>query len=323
MNGIETMVQDLVNTYHEVCDENKKLFSIEQKPLGKCPKCGGDILKGKYGPYCSKKCGMNVGHAMGATLSDNELVTLLNGKKLLMQGLRGRSGKVYAAYLIPKGIEDFSYVKDGNKMLRRVGVLALSLIMLMCGCTSGQQEELSNSRGQLLQAVTAEFIGAGGYDMEKRFLVIDISTFDESLKQEYNEWVQTNYADEDTVIVVLGPKDEKFEKEEAVENYLRKNGYDYDVNEKYDWTSLRISRKDEEKKLRKKEVVCVDISYKSIMECEGFEVTLQYKDKVWTIKELEPTYMGKKDIEFSKRLFHAVLYWDWIACQRCKSNSTN
>ena len=116
MNGIETMVQDLVSTYHEVCDENKKLFSVDQKPLGKCPKCGGDIQKGKYGPYCSKKCGMNVGHAMGATLSDNELITLLNGKKLLMQGLRGRSGKVYDAYLIPKGIENFSYVKDGKEI---------------------------------------------------------------------------------------------------------------------------------------------------------------------------------------------------------------
>ena len=55
-------------------------------------------------------------HNFGATLSDNELVTLLNGKKLLMQGLRGRSGKVYDAYLIPKGIEDFSYVKDRKEI---------------------------------------------------------------------------------------------------------------------------------------------------------------------------------------------------------------
>lgn len=116
MNGIQVMVQELVTTYHEVSEDNKKMFSSNQKPLGKCPKCGGDILKGKYGPYCSKKCGMNVSRAMGATLSDDELTTLLAGKKLLMKGLRGKSGKVYDAYLIPEGIEDYSYMKDGKEV---------------------------------------------------------------------------------------------------------------------------------------------------------------------------------------------------------------
>ena len=30
--------------------------------------------------------------------------------------LRGKSGKVYDVYLIPEGIEDYSYMKDGKEV---------------------------------------------------------------------------------------------------------------------------------------------------------------------------------------------------------------
>ena len=43
--------------------------------------------------------------------------------------------------------------KYGNKILRRVGVLVLSLMMLMCGCASGPQEEISDNIGRLLYSV--------------------------------------------------------------------------------------------------------------------------------------------------------------------------
>lgn len=180
----------------------------------------------------------------------------------------------------------------GNRILCRVGALVLSVMMLMCGCASGPQEEISDNMGQLLQDVSSQFIGVGGYEKERNFVVMDISAFDESLKQEYNEWVQTNYANEDTVIVVLGPNDVGFEEEDDVANHLRENGYaDADaVYEKYDWTTLIISPKEVKKKIRDKRVICVDIEYNSIEECEGLEVTLQYKDEVWTIEEIEETY---------------------------------
>ena len=35
-----------------------------QEALGKCPKCGADVVKGKFGAYCTGKCGMNVGKAL-------------------------------------------------------------------------------------------------------------------------------------------------------------------------------------------------------------------------------------------------------------------
>ena len=46
------MVSDLVKTYHSVSDEQKFMFGTgkgEQEMLGKCPKCGADVVKGKFG----------------------------------------------------------------------------------------------------------------------------------------------------------------------------------------------------------------------------------------------------------------------------------
>ena len=118
MSGIEAMVSDLVKTYHSVNDEQKAMFGVgkrTQEALDKCPKCGADVVKGKFGAYCTGKCGMNVGKALGVTLSDAQVKSLLQGKKMLVKGLKGKKGS-YDAYLIPQSIEEFSYMKDGRKI---------------------------------------------------------------------------------------------------------------------------------------------------------------------------------------------------------------
>ena len=116
MGGIEDMVKDLVQTYHSVSDEQKAMFgSSTQEALGKCPKCGGDVVKGKFGAYCKNKCGMNVSRAMGTALTDSQIKSMLAGKKIFVKGLRGKKGS-YDAYLIPEGIEDYSYTKDGKEI---------------------------------------------------------------------------------------------------------------------------------------------------------------------------------------------------------------
>ncbi len=118
MSGIEAMVTDLVKTYHSVSDEHKAMFGTGkggQEVLGKCPKCGADVVKGKFGAYCTGKCGMNVGKAFGVTLSDSQVRSLLQGKKILVKGLKGKKGS-YDAYLIPESVEEFSYTKDGKEI---------------------------------------------------------------------------------------------------------------------------------------------------------------------------------------------------------------
>lgn len=115
MGDIETMVSDLIHTYHEVSDEQKKMFAQEQKVLGKCPNCGGEVVKGKYGAFCKNKCGMNVSRIMGVALSDEQVESLIAGKKTLLKGLTSKAGKKYDAYIIPSGTEEYHYTKDGEE----------------------------------------------------------------------------------------------------------------------------------------------------------------------------------------------------------------
>ena len=116
MGGIEDMVKELVQTYNSISDEQKSMFGGgAQESLGKCPKCGGNVVKGKFGAYCKNKCGMNVSRAMGAALTDSQVKSMLEGKKTLVKGLKGKKGS-YDAYLIPEGIEDYSYTKDGKEV---------------------------------------------------------------------------------------------------------------------------------------------------------------------------------------------------------------
>ena len=48
--------------------------------LVKCPKCGADVVKGKFGWYCKGKCGMNIAKVYGLSLSDAQIKGLLDGK---------------------------------------------------------------------------------------------------------------------------------------------------------------------------------------------------------------------------------------------------
>ena len=113
MADIENMVSELIYTYHDVSDEQKKMFAQEQAALGVCPNCGGQVVKGKFGAYCVKKCGMNVSRVMGAALTDAQVKDMLAGKKILLKGLKSKAGKSYDAYIIPSGTEEYHYTKDG------------------------------------------------------------------------------------------------------------------------------------------------------------------------------------------------------------------
>ena len=50
-----------------------------------------------------------------ATLSDSQVKSLLQGKKILVKGLKGKKGS-YDAYLILESVEDFFCTKDGKEI---------------------------------------------------------------------------------------------------------------------------------------------------------------------------------------------------------------
>lgn len=53
MGGIEQMVSDLVAQYSAV-KADTSLFQ-QREVIGKCPRCGSDVLEGKKNFYCSNR----------------------------------------------------------------------------------------------------------------------------------------------------------------------------------------------------------------------------------------------------------------------------
>lgn len=61
-------------------DNSVSLSDGSHESVGRCPKCGADVVKGKFGFYCKGKCGMNIAKVYGVTLNDAQVKGLLNGK---------------------------------------------------------------------------------------------------------------------------------------------------------------------------------------------------------------------------------------------------
>lgn len=79
MNEINRFVTELVSKYGSVDDSVS--FGENQPSIGNCPKCGKPVIKGKYGWYCSARCGMNLTKVYGVELSEGQLKSLLSGKE--------------------------------------------------------------------------------------------------------------------------------------------------------------------------------------------------------------------------------------------------
>ena len=79
MNEIEEFIREICSKYGSA-DSSVSFGSNSFEPLGKCPKCGEDVVKGKFGFYCKNKCGMNVAKVYGKELSESQIKGLLSGK---------------------------------------------------------------------------------------------------------------------------------------------------------------------------------------------------------------------------------------------------
>jgi DNA topoisomerase-3 len=119
---VETLLQkECINITEDIKSRDIKKAAYSRgegsaSVLGTCPKCGGNIVSGKFGAYCTNKCGMQVSKAMGKVLTDAQVRSLLEGKKVLIRGIKSsKPGKSpYDAYLKVTGTEDFTYQKNGT-----------------------------------------------------------------------------------------------------------------------------------------------------------------------------------------------------------------
>ena len=79
MSGIQQYIAEMCSKYGSA-DKSVSLSDGGNEPIGKCPKCGADVVKGKFGFYCKDKCGMNIAKLYGVELSDAQVKALLDGK---------------------------------------------------------------------------------------------------------------------------------------------------------------------------------------------------------------------------------------------------
>ena len=79
MESIVAYVRKICTKYST--EDDSVSFRKQSEAIGKCPHCGGEVKKGQYGYYCTKKCGMYLAKVYGKVLTDNQLLRLLSGKE--------------------------------------------------------------------------------------------------------------------------------------------------------------------------------------------------------------------------------------------------
>lgn len=113
MEQIESFTRDIVENFTQ---KNISVPSTGKSSgvLGKCPKCGEDVVKGKYGAYCKGKCGMYLSKVRGKELTDKQIGKLLSGESVTITIKTAKGGK--GKFEVLPEIEDFSYTKDGKEI---------------------------------------------------------------------------------------------------------------------------------------------------------------------------------------------------------------
>lgn len=114
MDEISRMVKEMIRQNCSPKEGMENLFPNECNVLGNCPHCEADVLNGRYGAYCSNRCGMNLKWIMGASLTLSQVKKLLRKEKILLKGMKGKNGKLYDAYIMPIGVESYETLTDGK-----------------------------------------------------------------------------------------------------------------------------------------------------------------------------------------------------------------
>lgn len=113
MEDIIGEVDEIISGLSRVPEEEAARFS-ERAALGKCPRCGKDVLHGRYGAYCRGRCGMGF-KVFGETPDGETVRGLLAGKSVRMEVKSRETGRPRTRELAPDGIEEYSYEKAGEK----------------------------------------------------------------------------------------------------------------------------------------------------------------------------------------------------------------
>lgn len=178
-----------------------------------------------------------------------------------------------------------------NKVMKCLSVFFCALF-LISGCQIRKEEDLSGTVTELVQEATKQFINSSGFGLELRLVSIDLSAIEGVSTREYGDWIQENYADDNTLILVFSEENEADAFGDNAREYLRQNGYEEFADSDYDWTSISFRRDSKSDEIEASELLHVAINYPYLPASEGFEVQMEYSDGAWEVEDVESTYMS-------------------------------
>ncbi len=106
MNEISEYVTSLVKNTTSIPDDCKDLFPSTKKTFGKCPKCGSDVICGKFGYFCeNKECKISIRFEekffewKGVKLTEKMVVDFLTNGKTFCKDITAKSGNTFDGYI--------------------------------------------------------------------------------------------------------------------------------------------------------------------------------------------------------------------------------
>lgn len=85
--------------------------------LGKCPKCKGMFISGKYGPYCKNKCGFHPGYVLGKKLNSTQIEAIINHGEARIDGIMSKTGKEYSVYAKMRDVYEYARKRPNGEIV--------------------------------------------------------------------------------------------------------------------------------------------------------------------------------------------------------------
>lgn len=113
ITGFKSKSGKTFDAYLTLNDDGKINFVFPEKSSAsetnlKCPNCGKPLrrMRGLYGCTGYPDCNFIIGKVLNKTLTEEQINILLNGNEVFLQGLKGKSGKEFEAFV---------YLEDGGE----------------------------------------------------------------------------------------------------------------------------------------------------------------------------------------------------------------
>ena len=112
MDSTKEFISNIVNEYKNIVPAEER----RAEDICECPVCSKGIRKGKYGIYCSGKCGISF-KVFGVHLTETQVKKLVGeNKEVLCKGLKSKKGTEYDAYIKYEGTEKYEFTsEDGTR----------------------------------------------------------------------------------------------------------------------------------------------------------------------------------------------------------------